>query len=133
MLEGAIGLMLLLNLVKEGQEKLVREKLTRRRFLKKSIKALGGLYFMMSPGFHRFPYDVKSMIAGRPNVKGAEGAVQRFLVDLEEKIHPETTFVILTLRNYLLAQKMKTIIKSLGRGDKKPEFSYCGRRRSYWY
>lgn len=49
--------------------------------------------------------------------------IARFLSDLNERIHPETNFLIVTLRNSLFAQKLETIAERLGSEikDRKPE------------
>lgn len=49
--------------------------------------------------------------------------LRKFLITLNERVHPETHAIVLTLRNYLFAQKMYTIPKMLEKEGKKPELA----------
>lgn len=119
-LEPMIGVLLLGSLlrswVKEKLTNLPKKKLTRREFLKKSISAL---YFLsdLPGGVIRYLFEEEGIL----DEKSASRAVERFLWDLNEKIHPETKAIIVTLRNHLMAQKMKTISERLEIQNRKPE------------
>lgn len=53
--------------------------------------------------------------------KSFSRAVERFLGDLNERIHPETNTILVTLRNNLMAQKLKTVSEKLEIQNRKPE------------
>ncbi len=96
------------------------KRLTRREILK---KAGAGIYFLSE-----FPAGIIRGLFGEDFIvgeKSASRAVEKFLDDLNERIHPETNAIIQTLRNSLLAQKAKTIAERLGLEIKgrKPEIA----------
>lgn len=65
--------------------------------------------------------------------KSARRAVNRFLNDLNERVHPETNAIIVTLRNHLFAQKAETIVKTLSPEikNRKPEAAITLGARHY--
>lgn len=112
-LEVGVGFSLLLSLSKDIINK---NKISRRDFLKKAAKGLGGLYF--------FSHIPKIIVSALDNIDGRskQGAISRFLSDLDEKIHPETESIVLTLRNHLMAQKLTYIASHMRQSiNKKPE------------
>jgi len=113
--ETVVGLDLLAALGKDTLLELSEKKeISRRDFLKKFSKGAVGLYlssellenllFLFSKGK---PVDERSQTR----------AITRFLTELNEGIHPEVNAIILTLRNYLMAQKLVTIARKLS-GEK---------------
>lgn len=108
-LELGTGFALLANLLnKSGEGEL---KLNRRQFL----KALGGMFLtgdaLIRAVLRSFPDDEESM----------RQKFAKSVIESGEKIHPERDAIILTLRNHLMAQKMKTIAKTLINKNEKPE------------
>lgn len=93
-----------------------KEKISRREFFEKSFFALGSAY-LSSHTFLDNIYQISrdSML----DEKTASRHIARILGDLQEKIHPETESLIITLRNQLMAQKMITITKMLDLQDSK--------------
>jgi hypothetical protein len=111
---GAIGLDLWL-LYLLGLKVITKsKKITRRDFLK--LLLLAG-YFGTQLG-ESFTYPIE----GNIEEDTLTSKINRFLINLNEKIHPETHMVILTLRNLIMAQKLTTIAKELQQKiGKKPE------------
>lgn len=112
--ETLLGIKLLGSLAREVKEE--TGDMTRREFLKKSMKGAAGLYFSS----HALGY-LSSLAKIGSEEKSAIRAVNRFLNDIDERVHPETQAIILTLRNYLMAQKMKTVAEQFFQKDKKAD------------
>jgi DNA polymerase IIIc chi subunit len=110
---GAIGLDLWL-LYLLGLKVITKsKKITRRDFLKLLAAAYFGTELVES-----FTYPRKGNIEEGTLTR----KINRSLINLNEKIHPETNMVILTLRNLIMAQKLTTIAKELQQKiGKKPE------------
>lgn len=109
-IEPIAGVLLLVSLVNDALKK---QKMTRREFLKRSGKLLSGLFFST----HILEYPL--WLTGKD--EEARSIINRFVLDLNERIHPETNLIVLTLRNHLLAQKMQTIAEFTNSERKKPE------------
>lgn len=89
---------------------------SRRNFLKKMIKGGAGLWLSpQAPGVAAY------FMGGQLDERTARRTISRFLTDLNEEIHPETEAAALTLRNYIMAQKMETIARELKTRDRKSE------------
>lgn len=117
-LELTVGIALLKNLIKSLLE---NEKMTRREFLKKTA---AGIYLSSE-----MPSYISLLLSG--DEKSAGRAIEKFLTDLNERTHPETNAILLTLRNYVMAQKLKTIAEKLGIKNRKPEVAIAiGKRHS---
>ncbi|QQG46485.1 MAG: hypothetical protein HYY55_01420 [Candidatus Niyogibacteria bacterium] len=118
--EPTLGIFLLASLSKDFTSE---KKISRREFLKKSAKAAAGLYF-----FSHTSMSISAILERkRVDEQSATRAVSRFLMDLNERIHPETEKIILTLRNHLAAKKMRAIAGHLraesGEVSEKPELA----------
>lgn len=86
-----------------------KQGVTRREFLKSGAKGIAALYFLSN-----IPLGVyKAFQSEDINEFDASQAVSRFLNDLDERMHPETNAILLTLRNHLFAQKLKTIANTM--------------------
>jgi hypothetical protein len=110
----------LVSLYKLGREMIRTSKMTRRDFLKLVGKTFLATYF----GSH-FVETLSSLafpIKGGIDEKTAIRKINRFLINLNEKSHPEVYTVVLTLRNLIMAQKLITIAKEIHNEiDEKPE------------
>ncbi len=105
------------------EKKLNQKKLNRRDFIKTSAKGLIGFY-LSTPFLEVFLNTFSDFFSkNRVNLQSKSENLNRFLTELNEKIHPEIYAIILTLRNYLLAQKMETIAQTLKKKNKKPEIA----------
>lgn len=94
---------------------IMRDKtmLTRKDFLKFAV----GAFF--STSLFSAMTGVSAIIAGN----GKSSQFNKLIESFDEKIHPETKRIALTLRNYLFAQKLYTIarkMKALGQNNQKP-------------
>ncbi|MBI2514791.1 hypothetical protein HYV91_01195 [Candidatus Wolfebacteria bacterium] len=96
-----------------------RKEISRRDLLKNLSIALPGIYFstqtaQLVPGLIR-------------KLRGKYSPLNLFrkiMIDINERLHPETDAILLTLRNYILAQKLKTIAQKLSKGvSEKPEIA----------
>lgn len=99
---------------------------TRRDFLKRSAQGVVGAYFLS-----HIP-KMLSVFGGSPNEQSMKRAVDRFVTDLGEQMHPETWAVVLTLRNNMIAHKMETVAENF-RNEKRidPELALvCGSSHS---
>lgn len=85
-----------------------QKPLTRRTLLRKAAKGVAGAYFLS-----QLPFQGIFGIGREVDEESMKRSIDRFLVDLEEKTHPETTAILLTLRNDLMAQKLATIAEKL--------------------
>ncbi len=97
---------------------LAGEKLTKIEVLK-SIAAV----YLYSEAIEAMIDKLSYKLRGGIDEKSISRAIERFLGNLNEKIHPETHFILATLRNSLFAQKMKTIAESLKIQNRKPEIA----------
>lgn len=84
-----------------------RQAINRRNFIRTGgARAIAALWFLSDmPGLILSASQVQTT----KDEHSASRAVNRFLTDLEERIHPETEAIVMTLRNHLFAQKLKTI------------------------
>lgn len=115
--EKTAGLAVLASLAKDAVRSF-REPVTRRGFLKMAGKMAVGAW--LSSSFSDF---VASHIGlDEPGEKSTARKVERSLRGLRERTHPELKRIILTLRNNLMAQKLKTVSYLMSGGKKeKPE------------
>lgn len=93
-----------------------KKLLTRKDFLTFAV----GAFF--STGLFTAMTAVSAIIAGN----GKSSQFNKLIESFDEKIHPETEGIKLTLRNYLLAQKLNTIaskINTKDRNKQKPEIA----------
>ena len=95
--------------------------MNRRDFLKLLSKSLLAVYFAPQLAedlilFLSLPD--KAML----NEEAVRRKIHRFLIKLNEKIHPETNMILITLRNIIMAQKLITIAQDINKEiSKKPE------------
>ncbi len=101
-LEAITGAALVLNLAKD-----FKKKTGRREFLGMMGKGLAATY-LFGP-FMMFWVNGNLAISQEQSVR----LVGRFLEDLVENTHPETDQIIITLRNYLMAQKLKAVAQDI--------------------
>lgn len=107
-IEPVVGALLLASLTKKAVEQGIMN-MDRREFLK---KALGGIFLLSQA--HQ---GLGALLEAGKNPgfkfdrKGAMGEIDKFLTKLNEKIHPETNAIVLTMRNALNAKKIKEIAK----------------------
>lgn len=95
-----------------------KEKMDRRTFIKYLAGALGVGYLTS----HVWIDNIHAVFGEKMlNEKNASRKVARILEDVQEKIHPETEKIIITLRNYLIAQKTIAVAKELSLSDIKPK------------
>ena len=109
-LEPAIGMRVLSALRENNANKEQKNRPTRREFLDRLGKGAGAVY----------------LLSGLPDIAAGmvfpRSQVDRFLATINEKIHPETDAILLTLRNYLIAQKTEAVANMLAmEQQKKPE------------
>lgn len=114
--EAGAAIFLLANL---AQKDLPREQVSRRDFFKKTGKGVGAAWL-----FSQSAEMVNRIIMDRKTDEtSAKRIIQRVVTDLNEMAHPETHALLLTLRNYLWAQKLKTIAADTLVVDRKPEIA----------
>lgn len=100
------------------------EKMSRREFLGFLGAGAGTAYF----GTHLLDVLVKfALTRGKnpPKESGALRKIQRTVGTIEEKLHPETEAVLLTLRNALWAEKLASIAADLEKETgRRPEITF---------
>jgi pheromone shutdown protein TraB len=122
--ENIMGAYLILSSLYQLAYKIVtseRKKMNRRDFLKLLSKSLLAVYFAPQLAENLilfFSLPDKAML----NEETARRKIHRFLIKLNEKIHPETHMILITLRNIIMAQKLITIARDINKEiSKKPE------------
>jgi hypothetical protein len=119
--EGLVGIRLIQYLRNLG-EQVLEDKNSNKNSRRDFLKLLGGgvlSTYLISP-------TVKVLIGllGTLNEQTARRKVDRLLIELDEKIHPELNIIILTLRNLVMAQKLITITQDFrGEAGQKPEIA----------
>ncbi len=117
-IESGVGYALLGALAHEAAKNKSTQPMSRRDFLKKAGIGVAGAYFAT--------HSIRNILAehsGDPlDQKSKTAMVNRVMTSLNEEIHPEIDGILITLRNYLVAQKMTTIARILKvDSDRKPE------------
>ncbi len=112
--ESLVGLGIISSLIQRAPK-----PMTRRDFIKILPSVIIGSYLSSHiPGMAS-----TAMNLGRINEETVKRKIHRFLTTLNEKTHPETYIILLTLRNYIIAQKLNTIAQMLRKDfiNKKPQ------------
>jgi len=95
---------------REFLKKILGEKpITRRDFLRWSIEGILALYFSTQA----LEKIYAQLTAPHVDESSKARRIFRIIEALNEKIHPETHLIIITLRNIILAQKLHTIAEEL--------------------
>jgi pheromone shutdown protein TraB len=112
--EGISAAVLILRSLFELGHKILKtsKTMTRRDFLKLLGTSSLAAYFGTQLGEQLGEYLTGSTKGGLDE-KTAIRKIYRFLIKLNEMVHPETHLVILTLRNLIMAQKLITIARDL--------------------
>lgn len=119
-LEYFVAYKLLASLAKDASKTFSGEKtINRRGFIKLFGKGMTGLYLSIS-----LAERLSLLVNSAADYNSKLRAVNRFFSSLNEKVHPETNAIVVTLRNHIIVQKLHTIAQRLKEGvNKKPEIA----------